>query len=61
MSRSRRTMAWGLVILLISFSAARAQEIVEVAEPLARDDDAAVADLKAGLTFSEAMARYTGI
>lgn len=47
----------GVVVL----PAARAQEIVEVAEPLARDDDAAVADLKAGLTFSEAMARYTGI
>lgn len=47
----------GVVVL----PAARAMEIITVAEPLARDDDAAVADLKAGLTFSKAMAKYTGI
>ncbi len=41
--------------------AARAEEIVDIAEPFARDDDAAVADLKAGLSFSEAMAKYSGI
>lgn len=47
----------GVVVL----PAARAQEIANIAEPLACDDAAAVADLKAGLTFSQAMAKYTGI
>jgi regulator of RNase E activity RraA len=40
---------------------ARAGEITAIAERLARDDAAAVEDLRAGLSFSEAMARYKGI
>lgn len=39
----------------------RAEEITGIAERLARDDAAAVEDLRAGLTFSEAMAKYKGI
>lgn len=40
---------------------ARAGEITGIAERLARDDAAAVEDLRAGLSFSEAMAKYKGI
>lgn len=40
---------------------ARAEEITEVAERLATDDAAAVEDLRAGLTFTEAMAKYKDI
>jgi regulator of RNase E activity RraA len=39
----------------------RAAEITDVAEALAGDDAAAMEDLKAGLTFTEAMAKYKGI
>lgn len=39
----------------------RAEEIVAIAEKLDRDDKAAVDDLRAGLTFTEAMAKYKGI
>jgi regulator of RNase E activity RraA len=35
-----------------------ARDIVERAERFARDDASAIADLKAGLTFTQAMARY---
>lgn len=40
---------------------APAEDITALAEKLARDDDAAVRDLRAGLSFSEAMAKYKGI
>ena len=40
---------------------AQAEDITALAEKLARDDDAAVRDLRAGLSFSEAMAKYKGI
>lgn len=40
---------------------AAAADIVELAETYDRDDKAAMADLKAGLTFSEAMAKYKKI
>ena len=36
-------------------------QIVERAEAFAADDEAAVKDLKAGLSFSEAMAKYKNI
>lgn len=39
----------------------RTEEIIETAERLARDDAAAVEDLRAGRSFSEAMAKYKGI
>lgn len=39
----------------------RAEEIVDAAEKFARDDAAALEDLTAGLTFTEAMAKYKGI
>ncbi|MDA7946964.1 MAG: RraA family protein [Hyphomicrobiaceae bacterium] len=39
----------------------RAEEVLDVAEKLDRDDRAAVEDLRAGLTFTEAMAKYKGI
>ena len=39
----------------------RTEEILEIAEKLDRDDKAAVDDLRAGLTFTEAMAKYKGI
>lgn len=38
-----------------------AEEIITLAEAFARDDEAAIKDLEAGLTFSEAMAKYKGI
>lgn len=47
----------GLVVL----PQARAEEITALAEEFARDDAAAVKDLQAGLTFTEAMAKYTKI
>jgi len=40
---------------------ARAEEITILAERLARDDAAAEADLRAGLSFTEAMSKYQGI
>jgi regulator of RNase E activity RraA len=40
---------------------ARAEEIADLAGNLARDDAAAVEDLRAGLSFTEAMAKYKGI
>lgn len=39
----------------------RAAGLLESAERLAKDDAAAIEDLRAGLTFSEAMAKYKGI
>jgi regulator of RNase E activity RraA len=39
----------------------RAEEITMLAEKLALDDAAAVEDLRAGLSFTEAMAKYKGI
>lgn len=38
-----------------------AEDITALAEKLARDDDDAVRDLRAGLSFGEAMAKYKGI
>ncbi len=38
-----------------------AETIVELAESIARDDAAALEDMKLGLSFSEAMAKYTKI
>lgn len=40
---------------------ARAEEVIELAEIFARDDAAALSDLEAGLSFTEAMARYKRI
>ncbi len=45
----------------VCLPSARAEEITEMAEILARDDAAAVEDLRAGLTFTQAMAKYKGI
>ncbi len=45
----------------VSLPAARAEEITLLAEKLARDDAAAIEDLRAGLTFTQAMAKYKGI
>jgi regulator of RNase E activity RraA len=45
----------------VSLPVARAEEITDLAEKLARDDTAAVKDLRAGLTFTQAMAKYKGI
>jgi len=39
----------------------RAEEITLLAEGLAQDDAAAVEDLRAGLSFTQAMAKYKGI
>ena len=39
----------------------QAEAVVELAEQFARDDAAALQDLKDGLTFSEAMAKYRKI
>lgn len=47
----------GIVVL----PADRAEEIAALAEACARDDDAAVEDLKKGLSFSQAMAKYKRI
>lgn len=41
--------------------AAQAEEITALAERFAADDAAAIEDLRNGLTFSEAMAKYKGI
>ncbi len=41
--------------------AGKAEEVADLAESFARDDAAAMEDLKAGLTFSQAMAKYKGI
>ena len=40
---------------------AQAEVIIALAENMARDDNAAVEDLRAGLSFSEAMAKYKAI
>ena len=40
---------------------AQAEGIIASAEKLARDDDAAIKDLRAGLSFTQAMAKYKGI
>ncbi len=45
----------------VCLPAGRAEEIVALAEAFARDDDAAVDDLKKGLSFSQAMAKYKRI
>jgi regulator of RNase E activity RraA len=47
----------GVVVL----PAARAQVILENAERYCADDNAAIKDLNDGLTFTEAMAKYTRI
>ena len=41
--------------------AARAEEITLLAEKMARDDAGAVEDLRAGLSFAQAMAKYRDI
>ena len=46
---------------VVCLPAGRAEEIVTLAEAFAADDAAAVEDLKAGLTFSQAMNKYTKI
>ncbi len=46
---------------VVCLPSARAEELLEIAEKLDRDDKAAVEDLRAGLTFTEAMAKYKGI
>jgi len=46
---------------IVCLPADRADEIVRIAEGFARDDAAAEDDLKAGLTFSQAMAKYKRI
>lgn len=46
---------------IVCLPAARAEKIVALAEAFAKDDDAAVNDLKAGLSFSQAMAKYKRI
>ena len=46
---------------IVCLPADRADEIVRIAEGLARDDAAAEGDLKKGLTFSQAMAKYKRI
>ena len=38
-----------------------AETIVELAESIARDDASALEDMKSGLSFSEAMAKYPKI
>ena len=45
----------------VSLPRRQAEEIIGIAEKLARDDAAAEDDLRAGLSFSEAMAKYSGI
>jgi regulator of RNase E activity RraA len=46
---------------IVCLPAARAEEIVALAEECARDDAAAVEDLKKGLSFSQAMTKYKRI
>lgn len=46
---------------IVCLPAARAEAIVAVAERLAADDAAALEDLRSGLTFAEAMAKYKRI
>ncbi|MFQ5564939.1 MAG: hypothetical protein ACE5EU_01045, partial [Paracoccaceae bacterium] len=45
----------------VCLPAARAGEITALAEAMARDDAAAEADLRAGLSFAQAMAKYKSI
>jgi len=46
---------------IVCLPAAEVEKIVALAEGFARDDAAAVGDLKRGLTFSQAMAKYKRI
>ncbi len=46
---------------IVSLPQQRAAEIIQLAEEFNRDDAAAIEDLKAGLTFSQAMAKYKKI
>ncbi len=46
---------------IVCLPSQRAAQIVKLAEEFARDDAAAIEDMKAGLTFSEAMAKYKKI
>lgn len=46
---------------VVCLPAARADEIIAVAERFAADDAAALEDLEAGLTFKQAMAKYQKI
>ena len=46
---------------IVCLPAARAEEIIALAERLAAEDAAALEDLKSGLSFAEAMARYKKI
>jgi regulator of RNase E activity RraA len=46
---------------IVCLPASRANEIIDIAESFARDDAAAEGDLKKGLTFSQAMAKYKRI
>jgi regulator of RNase E activity RraA len=45
----------------VCLPAARAEEITALAEGMARDDAGAVEDLRAGLSFAQAMAKYKDI
>ncbi len=45
----------------VCLPAARAGEITALAEAMARDDAGAVEDLRAGLSFAQAMAKYRDI
>jgi len=47
----------GAVVVPLS----HAEKITDMAEQFARDDAAAIEDLRAGLTFTQAMAKYKGI
>jgi len=47
----------GVIVLPID----KAEEIIDIAEGFSADDAAAIEDLAKGLTFSEAMAKYTRI
>jgi len=46
---------------VIAIPHAQAEAVVQFAEKCQRDDDAAMADMKNGLSFSEAMAKYRNI
>jgi regulator of RNase E activity RraA len=45
----------------VCLPADRAEEIIALAEAMARDDAGAVEDLRAGLSFAQAMAKYKDI
>jgi hypothetical protein len=46
---------------VVSIPAERALEVAELAQRYARDDEAAAAELRKGLTFSAAMAKFERI